>query len=242
LNIPERSLLESFREYLRTVGRVLTFRASRDELLFDDPRVLYFGLLTTWIVGIGRFWDNPDDAFYRHLGIGSVVYVFVLSLIIFIFVFPFKVPNFNYRRVLTFITMTSPPGLLYAIPVRTLWGADLGSGIYLKFLGVVAVWRVSLLFFYLSRFCLLNKFNRFVTAFLPLSLIITTLAILNLDKVVFDIMDGDFGSPSVHNYSYAIEVYLANLSILFFGPLLVSYIGSLWYRSHLRAKSLKARE
>ena len=44
---------------LKTALRFLTFRASRDELLAPDRRHLAFGLACTWVVGMGRYWDDP---------------------------------------------------------------------------------------------------------------------------------------------------------------------------------------
>jgi hypothetical protein len=55
---------------LRTTFRILTFRASRQELEDLDRRHLCFGLARTWIVGIGRWWDDPGARLLQHLGLG----------------------------------------------------------------------------------------------------------------------------------------------------------------------------
>ena len=52
---------------LRTMARVLFFRASREELLDLDRRHLALGLLATWLVGIGRYWDSPRARLYQRL-------------------------------------------------------------------------------------------------------------------------------------------------------------------------------
>src|SRR3712207_7552248 len=43
---------------------------------------LAFGLACTWLVGVGRYWDNPRASLLQHLGVGSVVYVFALALLL----------------------------------------------------------------------------------------------------------------------------------------------------------------
>ena|SRR5437867_1523572 len=64
---------------LATALRVLTFRASSDELRALNRRHLAVGLFSTWLVGIGRWWEDPRVGLLQHLGIGSVIYVFALE-------------------------------------------------------------------------------------------------------------------------------------------------------------------
>lgn len=104
------------------VGRaafcLLTFRLSLEDFLRLDNRHLYFGLLATWLAGIGRYWDHPNAHILQYAGLGSLCYVVVLSLFLFGLVATLKPDNWHYKRVLTFVTLTSPPALLYAIPVE----------------------------------------------------------------------------------------------------------------------------
>jgi hypothetical protein len=65
---------------LRTALRLLCFRISREELLGLDRRHLTFGLVCTWLVGMGRYWDDPGARMVQHLGLGSVIYTGVLSI------------------------------------------------------------------------------------------------------------------------------------------------------------------
>lgn len=46
-------------DVLGTALRVLTFRASAEELHAEGRRHLAPGVAATWIVGIGRAWDDP---------------------------------------------------------------------------------------------------------------------------------------------------------------------------------------
>src|SRR3954454_22335388 len=101
-------------DLLRTALRVLTFRASREELHSLDRRHLAFGLVCTWLVGIGRWWDDPGAPLFLHLGLGSVLYVFILSLLLWLIVWPLRPRDWSYERLLTYVTLTSPPAALYA--------------------------------------------------------------------------------------------------------------------------------
>ena len=210
---------------LRTVIRFLTFRSTREELLNVGAKHLAFGLICTWLVGIGRYWDNSRVSLLQHLGVGSIVYVFVLALLLYLIVLPLKPKDWSYFRVLTFVSLVSPPAVLYAIPVERYFDLDTANTINVCFLGIVAAWRVALLIFYLRRFGVLDWFAVITVALLPLTLIIITLTILNLDRVVFDFMGGI--SPSTrsgNDEAYGILFLLAFFSFLLFVPVLTSYI------------------
>jgi hypothetical protein len=204
-----------------TAARLLTFRVTRDELLGLDRRHLAFGIAVTWLVGIGRTWDNPRATLMQHTGLGSVVYVFVLSALLWAVVAPLRPDAWTYRRLLTFVTLTAPPGLLYAIPVEKFLSMSAARSMNMWFLLVVAAWRVALLAFYLTRLARLRWYQVLVTGLLPLTLIVTALALLNLDHVVFSLMGGLSDKPSPNDDAYAIVVMLSLLSTLAFPPLVL---------------------
>jgi len=210
-------------DVVRTAFRVLTFRVSRDELVALDGRHLAFGLVCTWLVGIGRYWDDRRATFLQHLGVGSVVYVFALSLFLFLLIWPLRPPNWSYKRLLTFVTLVSPPAALYAIPVERMLRLDTARAVNAWFLAVVALWRVSLLFFYLKRFALFRWYQAVVVGLLPLTAIVTTLFGLNLEHVVFDIMGG-IRNPSPNDTAYEVLFVLTMLSFFAFVPLLIGYL------------------
>ena len=58
---------------LATVVRILSFLASSDELRALDRRRLAPGLLLTWLVGMGRWWEDPRAGFLQRFGIGSEI-------------------------------------------------------------------------------------------------------------------------------------------------------------------------
>src|SRR5690606_5405278 len=111
----------SIRDSLRLLGRTLTFRATREELLALNNYDLAVGLFFTWLVGIGRTWDNPRVELWQQLGLGSLAYIVVFSSFIWFFLGALSPLNWNWKRLLIFVSFTSPPGLLYAIPVQMIW-------------------------------------------------------------------------------------------------------------------------
>ena len=124
---------------------------------------------------------------------------------------------------LTFVSLVSPPAVLYAIPVEKFVSLDAANNINALFLAVVRTWRVALLIFFLRRLGKLGWFSITVATMLLLTLIVVTLGVLNLDKVVFDLMGGR-SDPSPNDEAYGVLVLLSWLSILLFIPLVVCYL------------------
>src|SRR5215210_4198944 len=93
---PTKSPQASWGTIVATMFRLLAFRATREELINLTGKHLVLGLFCTWIVGIGRYWDNPRVNFLQHLGVGSVVYVFILSLFLWLIVWPLKPKDWSY--------------------------------------------------------------------------------------------------------------------------------------------------
>lgn len=175
---------------VRTAARVLLFRASRDELLQLDRRHLAVGLIATWLAGMGRYWDSPRANLFQKAGLGSIVYVFVLATFLWLILWPLRPRNWSWERLLTFITLVSPPALLYAIPVELFTRLETAQALNASFLGIVAVWRVALLFWFLKRAADLPSYAVVIGSLLPLALIVTALTVLNLEHVMFDLMAG----------------------------------------------------
>lgn len=224
---------------LRTLARVIFFRASQTEFKQLSSRHLLVGLVCTWLVGIGRYWDNPRVGWLQHLGVGSVVYLFILSLFLWLIIWPLRPRSWSYFRVLTFVSLVSPPAILYALPVEKFVSLDTANTVNAIFLAIVASWRVALLVFFLKRLGELDWFSIVVATLLPLTLIVVTLAVLNLDQVVFNIMGGRH-DPSPNDAAYGILVLLSWLSILLFIPLVLVYIIIAAYRLSVAGKSAPA--
>jgi hypothetical protein len=174
---------------------------------------------------MGRYWDHPNAKLAQYLGIGSIVYIFVLSAFLWIFIKPLKPKDWSYFNLLTFISLVSPPALLYAIPGEKWFSFETATNLNIWFLAIVAGWRVALLIFYLNRYGELDFGAVFVGAFLPLIVIVVTLTVLNLEGVVFNLMAGiNPRQRSANDAAFGVLVLLTLLSQLLVLPLLIAYI------------------
>lgn len=211
--------------FLASAARVLFFCAGRETLVRLDGRHLLLGLVCAWLAGMGRYWDNPHAHLVQHLGVGSVVYVFVLSGLLWAVIAPFRVPDWSYRRVLTFVSLTSPPAFIYALPVERWYDLGTVQRTNLWFLVVVASWRVALWGCYLIRFTRLPKGTAIAAGLLPLAMIVAALTALNLQHAVVQTMAGnEMEADTPHDLAYLILELSTILLGLAFIPLLISYL------------------
>ncbi len=171
---------------------------------------------------MGRYWDDPRASLLQQLGLGSVIYIFLLALFIWLIILPYVVKNWNYFTVLTFISLTSFPAIFYAIPVEKFFSLATANTINAWFLGIVAAWRLFLLYHFLKRFTSLRSGDIITVTLLPICLIITTLTILNLQRVVFDLMGG-IRDPTAHDVAYDVLIFLSLISVILTLPLLIAY-------------------
>jgi hypothetical protein len=226
----------------RTHLRLLTFQATREELLAMGPRHLAAGLLWTWLAGIGRWWDDPGAHWLQHLGVGSVVYVFVLSVLLWLVALPLGAENWTYRRVLTLVSLTSPPALLYAIPVERWWSVEAAATANVWFLVVVAVWRVALLVSFYGRVAELRAGTRALATLLPIMGVIVVLTALKLDGAVFDLMAGlRHGAPRADDLAHELLSTLSILSVLGAWVVVPLYINAVAVRSWRDREEKRAR-
>lgn len=203
--------------------RLLTFRRPSPAMEENWRPYLVFGLTFTWLAGVGRYWDHPDAQLYQYLGLGSLVYVVCLAMVLWLMVSPLRPGDrWTFRNVLVFLTMTSPPAVLYAIPVERFMPLSSAQSANAWFLAIVALWRVALLIAFLCRTTRLSGFAVLVSTFLPISLIVVALALLNLEKAIFEIMGGI--QPGTGNDSaYLVVLLLAYLSFFAAPVLLLIY-------------------
>ncbi len=221
---------------LRDEWRLLTFRAPSAAMVQHWRAYLVFGLACTWLAGIGRYWDHPAPDWYQRLGLGSLAYVLLLALVLRLLVWPLRPRHWSYRNVLLFVTLTSPPALLYAIPVERFLTLPAAQAANAWFLGIVAIWRIALLVVFLLRVARLSPSAAAIAMLLPMALIIVTLSVLNLEHVVFSIMSGIRPEQqSGNDQAYAIVFVLSWLSILGSPLLLIWYLAET-YRAHVRSQ------
>lgn len=211
---------------LRDQWRVLTFRKPLGPISSHYVRYLSFGMMMTWLAGVGRYWDNPRATFWQHMGLGSVVYVLVFAFVLWAVLDPLRLKSATYENVLMFVCFTSAPAVLYAIPVELFMTSNGARAANAWFLAVVASWRVALLGIFLRRGIGLSWGAAVVTGLLPLCLTVVTLSLLNLEHVVFEFMGGmGPGQSSSNDKAYGIVVMLSVLSFLAAPFLLIGYFG-----------------
>jgi hypothetical protein len=215
--------------------RILTFRRPSGFIASHWRAYLLFGLFVTWLAGIGRYWDNPRAHLFQYLGLGSLAYVVVLAAVLWLLLAPLKPSRWSFRQVLIFVTLCSPPALLYAIPVERFMSLEAAQSANAWFLAIVATWRVALLAVFLLRAAGLTPSAAFVGTMLPICLIIVGLSFLNLEHVVFSIMSGIAPEErSSADLSYSI-VFLLSLLSFVAAPILLVWYAVLVYLEQERA-------
>ncbi len=179
--------------------------------------------MLTWLVGMGRYWDNPRALPLQHAGVGSLAYVVVLTVLLWLIGAPLRPVRWSLRNLFTFVTLTSAPGLLYALPVERWLAPDAARTTNLCFLAVVAAWRVVLYARYLGGYAQFAPGPRAVQLLLPLTLIVSALAALNLERAVFDVMGG-IRETTPADSAYLLVLGLSFVSVCAFPILLTAWL------------------
>ena len=201
---------------------LLLFRPFRPDIRARWPAYLAWGLFTAWLAGIGRYWDHPSAGWWQYAGLGSVAYVFVLAFFLWVVVAPLRPRNWSFVGVLIFVTLTSLPALLYAIPVEKFMALEHAQTANVIFLAVVASWRVALLIVFLKRAAGLTPTGVAVATLLPLTIIVTVLTVLNLEKAVFEIMGGN-RQQTQNDAAYFVLLLITTFSVLASPVVLILY-------------------
>jgi hypothetical protein len=211
--------------FLKDEFQLLTFRAPSAGIREHASAYLAFGLVLTWAAGVGRYWDSAEATLLQHLGLGSLGYVFVFALVLWILVAPLGPKNWTYRNILLFVALTSPPALLYAVPVEMWVSPSTALAINSGFLAIVAAWRVALLAVFLQRAAGLRGPTILVATLLPLALIVDGLAFLNLEHLVYETMAGLRGAAGLSSAAeYGIVRFICTVSVLITPVLLACYV------------------
>lgn len=231
-----KALLENLLPVVRDGVRLLTFRLTPEQFERFGTGHLVFGLCFTWLVGIGRWWDDPGANILQHIGLGSVIYVFVLATVLVIVAAPLNPKNWSYRQALTLVSMTSPPALLYAIPVERFTDVSTAASLNVWFLAIVATWRFALLIYFYVRIARLSVLGGIIAALLPIMGIIVLLTILNLERAVFDIMGGLRKPGTASDDAYAVMVGLSVWSVILLLPIGGIYLYLIVFQSSRERK------
>ncbi len=193
-------------------------------------KYLLYGLVITWVAGIGRYWDSADAAWWQSAGLGSVGYVFVLSAYLWLVILPLGADRWSYRNVLIFVTLTSLPAILYAIPVEKFMSMTDAQNTNLIFLGIVAAWRVAMLVSFLRIVAKLNWLVVIVATLGPLALIILTLIFFDSGRYLVMIMAGLDQEQRSEDLANQAVVTLGFVSLYAAPILAVGYLGLILHR------------
>ncbi|MEM7281105.1 MAG: hypothetical protein AAF438_05715, partial [Pseudomonadota bacterium] len=118
-----------------------------------------------------------------------------------------------------------------AIPVERFLKLPTAQTVNAWFLGIVAIWRVSLYVAFLRRGAGLGKFGVFIGTLLPLSAIVLALALLNLEHVIFDIMAGiREQDTSPNDIAYMVVFTLSILAYTLFPVTVICYAVEIYRR------------
>lgn len=221
------------RNLLLDTGRLLLFQLPGEKLKELGQAHFYLGLLGTWLAGVGRYWDHPKAELAQTLGLGSLGYIFLLSALLWGVIRPVAGPQASYWNLVTFVSLTSFPAWLYAIPVEKI--VSIGSAIRLNvwFLALVAGWRVALLVRFVRLNYQLGWWRVVVCCLLPMTAIIFLLAALNLEHAVFEIMGG-LRNQTPGDGAYLVIILLSFLSVWLFPVLLIAWGWFIYARFQLR--------
>lgn len=219
------------RQILADQFRLLAFRRPGPGFATQPGAYLLYGMVVTWLVGIGRYWDHPAAQPWQYAGLGSLAYVLLLALLLWLLCLPLRPQRWRYRTVLLFLAFCSFPALLYAIPVERFLPLDTAQAVNAWFLAIVASWRVALLVVFLLRVAALPPFAVLVATLLPVALIVVALSALNLEHVVFEIMAGIRPEQrSANDLSYAVVWLVSLFAILALPVLAIAYAALVYMR------------
>lgn len=183
-------MARDLREVLVTEAKFLCFVPVRPDMKRLKYHYLLFGLVASWIAGLGRSWDAPEAEWWQYAGLGSVAYILFMALFLWAIIAPLKPEHWSYVGVLTFVGMTAPPAFIYAIPVERFFDPVTAYKLNYCFLILVAAWRVALLWFYLREAAKLSLRRTLLGTLAPLAIILVITAMLNMDRVIMEDMGG----------------------------------------------------
>jgi len=170
--------------------RLLTFRNVKIDTTSSPLAYGLWVIGLAWLAGIGRYWDHPSPSLFELSGLRSVAYIFILSTILYLIVWPLKRKRWSWLAVFVFVGLTSPLAWLYAVPVERFTSASTAITLNVRFLMVVALWRVALYGVFLWRYAGLRHASFIAALLAPLAIILFALVALNLENAIFEIMAG----------------------------------------------------
>lgn len=219
--------------------RVLSLQFTHGDLDRLGTRHLVYGLLVTWAVGIGRYWDHPHPYLLQSLGLGSLAVMCGLVVLLYALLLPLRPARWSLVHLLTFVSLTALPALLYAIPVERFMSLDDARAVNVWFLAAVALWRVLMLGRYLGKWTDLSGVLLVASLLLPLALVVVALTVLNLEQAVFDVMSGLREDGTASDTAYQYLFILSACSYLASPVLALIYGFAVWSRRKQRREAAR---
>lgn len=208
---------------LKTIWRVLTFRATYEELTRNAIMMCIIGMGITIAVGIGRYYDDPRPLdIGKVMGLGSLAYAIVFAFTVFILLLPFG-KKIRYIDSLAFLTATAAPGFVYALPIELMVSDALAYQYNLVALLFVSAYRVSLFIWFLKKVCDLSALQTAVVTLLPLSTIVAALMLSNRMVLILDAMGGFRGATEPTRIEETLRV-IGSTALVFSPTMIALYI------------------
>lgn len=223
------------RDLLGDTGRLLMFQLPGEKMKELGRGHFYLGLVGTGLAGVGRYWDHPKAELGQTLGLGSLGYIIILSAILWCVFRPVVGSEASYWNLITFVSLTSFPAWLYAIPVEKMTTLRTAISLNVWFLALVASWRLALLVRFVRLRYQLGWWRVLVCCLLPMTAIIFLLAALNLEHAVFEIMGG-LRDQTPGDGAYLVIILLSFLSFWLFPILLLAWGWFVYARFRLENK------
>ena len=215
-----------FGDLLRTLFRVLTFRATGDEIGAFGWRHFALGMICALLAGVGRHWDEPDAPQAVRWGLASAAYVLVFATAMWPFIALLGPDRWEWSKFATFVAFTSPLAWIYAIPVEWWLPQEQAAYVNYGFLALVAIWRVLLLTVYVPRYSGLDRWASFIGWSTPLVVALAVLGGSGVIEAVVNFMAGARNEPPDLAAVKAIGVFA-----FFYSPLaLFLYLYQWWRR------------
>ena len=199
---------------------VLLLRIKTDRIRGFGWWHLFFGLAVTWLVGVGRWWDDPAADPVRLTGVGSIVYVLFLSTFIYLVARPMvsaDAPLKNYWRVIIAVTLTAAPAALYAFPIEQFGSPNLHLNYNTAALLIVSTWRVMMFYRLLREGGCMEKEQTWAVMLVVISVILGVLGFFGVLGAVANSMGGFRDAAEERGAALAGYAFLAAIPMFIVG-------------------------
>lgn len=198
---------------------------------------LFLGVAVTWLVGVGRWYDDPMADPVRLTGVGSIVYVLFLGTFIYLVARPLASadsPLRNAGKVIIAVMLTAAPAALYAFPIERFGDPDLHLNYNTAALFVVSTWRVMMFYSILRQGGEMDKKQTWAVMLVVISVILGVLGFFGVLGAVANSMGGFRDAAEERGATLAGYAFLAAI------PMFI--VGVAMYGNQVRWKMFRSPE